>query len=350
MATSNDSPRTKITQKVRAHSRTSPKSDLEAEDLSSQQIIEQADPDTRRFHQAIKDMDAERLTQLLTELPEDERIRVSTLQSPCTLLAHAVCTNKGEAHKLAEVLLREAGVEQLTLPYASGGGGVWTREEWAPYQRVMAGPIRTGGMGRHKDSPLGANFAGPVPKGPLSAKLARTLLQYGVLSGLNVLLNSRRLSKAWAHNYQGLVSFLLTLGQTLPDLGSVACACMHALRPLITAMKLSGMARTTAHKIRNEDHAAAESLHKIGNMFELFATGVVFTIKSRRDLHGLLGETTLNRRISRADDEQHATRSRSMQDVFVDHDGNGSKKLTAEDVAHLFERKDIEGSTLMQVT
>ena len=339
---------TQITRKVRRYSRTSPKSDhLEVEDLTPQQIVEKADQDTRRFHEAIQAVDADRLTQLLTELPEDECIRVSKLQSPCTLLAHAVCTNKGESHKLAEVLLREAGVEQLAVPYAPGGSSVWTHEQWTPYQRVMAGPIRSQGTGRHQGRPVGANFAGPVPKGPLSSKLAEILMQYGAVFGLNVLLNSRRLSKAWADNYQGCVSFLLTLGTAFPDLGSVACACMHALRPLITAMKLSGMARTTAHKIENEDHAAAESLRKVGNMFELFATGVIFTITSRRDLHGLLGETPLKRRVSYRDDRLCATQSFSMQDVFVDQDG--SKKLTAEDIAGIFQRKDTEGSTLMQV-
>ena len=220
---------------------------MSSRNIGFHEITPKASNATRPFHAAIEAMDAERLALLLTKLPRAERTRLSTLQSPCTLLAHAVCVEQSEAHRLVEVLLREAGIEQLTVPgYCDG---------WTPYLRVMAGPAAPS-----KD--IYTYFAGPIPKGPLDEALAKVLLHYGLQLGLNVLLNSRKLKSAWDQNYQGRVSFLLMLGATLPDHASVACACMHAYRPVISAMKMSGMARMTADQIVTEDHMAAEALTK----------------------------------------------------------------------------------------
>ena len=123
---------------------------------------------------------------------------------------------------------------------------------------------------------------------------------------------------------QGRVSFLLRLGAAFPDHASVACVSMYAHRPVIMAMKLSGMARSNASFIVIEDHIAAESLTKVGNMFELFATAVIVTISSRRDVSGLLG------------------------DVLEKHD-NSSKSISTKDIAHILERKDAQGQNLLQI-
>ena len=122
--------------------------------LSVDKISAKACELTRPLHEAIDLGDAERLEQLLTERPRAERARLCSLQNPCTLLAHAICTKQGGS--LAEVLLREAGVEQLTVPCVPGDG-------WTPYHRALAGPVQ-------------AQVTGSVPKGPLNEALVEVLL------------------------------------------------------------------------------------------------------------------------------------------------------------------------------